>query len=75
MKEVNILDIVPHENKYFITEEEMDNYVIKIYKENELLKENNKVLNDNIERVYHTMISLKYIADVEIEKLEDIEEI
>lgn len=47
----------------------------ELLKENELLKEHIKELETDINRLYYTMISLKQIATVEIENLEDIEEI
>ena len=47
----------------------------KLKKENELLKEHIKDLENDINRLYYTMISLKAIATEENVKLEDIEEI
>lgn len=47
-------------------------YIIKIKKENELLKEELTNLKNDITRVYNTMISLETINK---EEMEDIEEI
>ena len=52
---------------------EVSNDMLK--EENKLLREHIKDLESDINRLYYTMISLKSIAQEEIEKLEDIEEI
>lgn len=56
-----------------ICELERENNKFKIV--TDLLKENIQELESDINRLYYTMISLKAIANEEIEKLEDIEEI
>lgn len=55
--------------------DEEESVVAKLSDENNLLKEHIKELENEIERIYHVMISLKSIAAEEIENLEDIEEI
>lgn len=54
--------------------EQLD-YIEKLKKENELLKEELTNLKNDIIRVYNTMISLEQINKYEMSEYEEIEEI
>ena len=68
-----LLNLVPHKNKYLITSSELEDFMVKTIKENELLKEELKELKDGITGIYNNMNALEIINKHELES--DIEEI
>lgn len=68
-----LLNLVSHKNKYLITSRELEDFMVKTIKENELLKEELKELKDGIEGLFNNMNSLEIINKHELES--DIEEI
>lgn len=67
-----LFNLVPHKNKYTITSGELEDFMVKTIKENELLKEELTNLKNDITRVYNTMISLETINKKEMEEVEEI---
>lgn len=75
MEKLNLekmLKVIPHKNKYIITSEELEDFMVKIIKENELLKEELKELKDGITGIYNNMNALEIINKHETEEMEEI---
>lgn len=67
-----LLNLVPHKNKYLITSQELEDFMVKTIKENKLLKEELKELKDGIEGLFNNMNSLEIINKHEMEEIEEI---